>query len=235
MTAAEIKFIKKLHQKKYRKEEQKYFVEGRKLYEEALKNCPDLIESVYYTKSEDQPENQKNSELISEKEMSRISALKNPSPFLVLLKMSPLNLTNSNRSLFLEDIKDPGNMGTIIRSADWFGIEKIYVSSECVDLYNPKVIQATMGSFFRVNFEETTATELASQSIPLYGATLDGESIHTIEFPDEVCLVIGNESKGIQENTAELLTRKIFIPGKGKAESLNASVAAGIVLFAMNR
>jgi TrmH family RNA methyltransferase len=231
MTVNEIKFIKKLHQKKYRSEEKKYFIEGKKLFLEAITVCPEQIECIYFTNViKEIPHNIK-SELISEKEMTRITALKNPSEVFVILKMKKSSEVATGNSLFLEDIKDPGNMGTIIRTADWFGIKTIYHTPETVDLYNPKVIQATMGSFFRVNFIETSSDSIKDLNHTLVGATLSGENVDHFKTPKNYCLVIGNESKGMKDSTIALLDSEVKIPGYGNAESLNASIAAGILLY----
>lgn len=231
MTASEIKLLKKLHQKKYRKEVGKFFVEGKKLCDEAIHNSPELIDIIYFTEEGYLAPDNLKSEKISSKEMERITALKNPSPFLVVLKMKVVKDNLKGNCLLLESLKDPGNMGTIIRSADWFGIEKIYLTPECVDVYNPKVIQATMGSFFRVQFQEISLNELGHIKKPLVGASLKGMNIQSSYLPKEYCLVIGNESKGISDEMSDKIDLEIKIPGKGKAESLNASVATGIMLF----
>lgn len=235
MTVNEIKFIKKLHQKKYRSEEKKFFVEGQKLFEEVVENCKDLILGIYCTNKFVISHSDLNFTAVSEKEMSRITALKNPSEILVVLKMSPFSFFDSDQSIFLENIKDPGNMGTIIRSADWFGINTIYYTKESVDIYNPKVIQATMGSFFRVKLIEASISELKSKNHTLIGATLGGENLNQFKAPEKYVLIIGNESKGIAEETIALLDFQVSIPGYGKAESLNASVATGILLYKLSQ
>lgn len=234
MTTNEIKFIKKLHQKKYRKEEGKYFVEGKKLTLEALDNCKEDILKIYRTTEDISIPQGIDHMKISEKEMSRISALKTASPFLTLMSVKKDTFSSPEISLYLENIKDPGNFGTIIRTADWFGISTIYYSPECVDTYNPKLIQSTMGSFFRVQLIEEELEHLKSLQVPVLGATLDGEELPKIKLPRKYCLVIGSESHGISTKAIEILDQKIKIPGKGKAESLNASIAAGILMFALN-
>ncbi|MCB0476820.1 MAG: RNA methyltransferase [Crocinitomicaceae bacterium] len=235
MTANEIKFIKKLHQKKYRKEEGKYFVEGKKLVDEALENCPHLIEFIYTSDSNFEASSEVNIQSISPKEMSRITALKTPSPFLAVIKMNSTEPKKKSKTLFLENIKDPGNFGTIIRSVDWFGMDAVYYSPECVDIYNPKVIQATMGSFFRVPLIEKASSELRAVGSQIIGATLQGNDLGEFVVPENFCLVIGSESHGISEDLISQLDQQVKIPGYGKAESLNASVAAGILLFAFSQ
>ncbi|MEZ4936598.1 MAG: RNA methyltransferase [Crocinitomicaceae bacterium] len=234
MTVNQIKFIKKLHQKKYRFEEKMYFVEGKKLVEEALENCPEKIEVIYTTESENlYPENL-TVEKISAKDMSRISALKSSSPFLAILKMTESPNLKAERTIYLENIKDPGNFGTIVRTADWFNLDAVYFSPECVDVYNPKVIQSTMGSFFRVPLIELKPEHLPSLELPLIGAALNGENLNSSKFSEKYCLVIGSESHGLSDEVMKLLDTKVKIPGTGKAESLNASIAAGILMYALN-
>ena len=135
-------------------------------------------------------------------------------------------------SLALDTIQDPGNMGTIIRLADWFGIKNIFCSTNCVDVYNPKVVQASMGSISRVRVGYTDILSLLEENkeIPIYAAVLHGKDITKMEKINEGIIVIGNESKGINEEILKLANVQITIPGKGKAESLNAGVAAGIIL-----
>jgi len=135
-------------------------------------------------------------------------------------------------SLILDDIQDPGNLGTIIRNADWFGIENIICSENCVDCYNPKVVQSTMGSLSRVNIVYTDLISFIKKKvgISLYAAALSGTSIYKIEKIKEAFILIGNESKGVHEDILKLATHKITIPKYGHAESLNAAVASGIIL-----
>lgn len=135
--------------------------------------------------------------------------------------------------LVLDEIRDPGNMGTMIRTADWFGITQIVASPGCVDFYNPKVISATMGSFCNVKISYCDLSQfLTGIKEPVYGAFLNGKPIDSFEFDPNSVLVIGNESGGISDAVAAVIKNRVKIPGKGKAESLNASVAAGILLYA---
>jgi len=133
--------------------------------------------------------------------------------------------------LALDEIKDPGNLGTIIRIADWYGIKKIIASNDTVDFYNPKVISATKGSFTRVQIFYTDLAEtLPKIGLPIFGTFMKGENVHTFDFPKSGILIMGNESKGISEKIEKLITKKITIPSFGKAESLNVSIATAIVL-----
>lgn len=176
-------------------------------------------------------------EIISESELQSISSLENNFSGLALVKIkqnidkviNPEELT-----LFLDGIQDPGNLGTIIRTADWFGIKNIFCSENSVDLYNPKVISATMGSFARVSVIHTNLAfllkEQNSSNLPVYGAFLDGKSSKNIESKTGI-LVMGNESNGISAEIEKFCTHRISIPQIGKAESLNVGVATGILLF----
>ena len=146
-------------------------------------------------------------------------------------KLVVVPVIDQGLTLVLDDIRDPGNLGTLIRIADWYGIKQIVCSSSCVDWYNPKVISASMGSFARVNgFYTDLPGFLAKIKTPILGAFLEGESVHTYKFPKTGILVIGSESHGISREVARYITQKITIPRRGQAESLNAGVAGGIII-----
>jgi len=167
--------------------------------------------------------------------LQKISLLKTPNKvvgvFVKKVNEAPPHIINK-LSLMLDDIQDPGNMGTLIRIADWFGIENIICSKNCVDCYNPKVVQATMGSLARVNIYYTSLLDFLSENekISVYAAALDGVPITKLKSISEGIIIIGNESKGISEELLSIATNKITIPKYGNAESLNAAVAAGIIL-----
>lgn len=165
--------------------------------------------------------------------LKQLSALTTPNRAMALLDIppvtSPAPLTGTV-ALALESIQDPGNLGTIIRIADWFGINRIYCSSDCVDTYNPKTIQATMGSIARVQVIESDIIPLLQQtSVPGYAATLHGRNIVEFDPIREGLLLIGNESRGLSQEVVDRCTHHITIPRLGGAESLNAAVAAGII------
>jgi len=133
--------------------------------------------------------------------------------------------------LALDEIKDPGNLGTIIRIADWYGIKNVVASKETVDFYNPKVVTATKGSFTRVNIFYTDLKDfLLETKLPVWGAFLNGKNIHETKFPTSGIILMGNESNGISKKTEKLVTKKITIPAYGKAESLNVAIATAIIL-----
>ncbi len=143
----------------------------------------------------------------------------------------PLSASKDEFALVLDDIKDPGNLGTIIRIADWFGIQKVIASETTVDLYNPKVINASMGSFTRVRMFYTDLRNFIQDNVgPYYGAFLDGEDVHNVNFERQGYLVIGNEASGIESSLHTFIDRRVFIPRYGGAESLNAGVATAIIL-----
>ncbi len=166
--------------------------------------------------------------------LERISFLTTPNQVLAVFKKPFFGeiKPNANITLVLDNIQDPGNMGTIVRTADWFGIKSIVCSEDCSDVFNPKVVQATMGSIARVQVVYTSLPDFfdSHRDISVYAAVLDGEDIREIKPVKEGIIVIGNESKGISKELLKRVEHKITIPGKGNTESLNAAVAAGIVL-----
>jgi RNA methyltransferase, TrmH family len=238
ISKARVKFIKSLQLKKYRKEEQSFMVEGSKGIVELLNSD---FEVVWLAGTQDfflecEPLLKKRTiEVVetNEKELSAIGSFQTNNSALAIAKLrpnTPPHLT-SGFALVLDDIRDPGNLGTIIRTADWYGISTIIASHETADFYNPKVINSTMGSFCRVRIFYTQLTEyLMGTSWPIYGATLNGRSIHEMSFEKNGLIVIGNESQGISSSVLNRINQQITIPRIGKAESLNASVATAIIL-----
>ena len=238
ITAAEIKFIKSLSQKKFRDSEGLFVVEGEKLVQEALKSGFE-VEKVY--RKED----------IGEAAMERISALSSPSPALALVRkpadLSSAKLPSKGLILALDGIRDPGNLGTILRIADWFGIDAVYASEDTVDVFNPKVVQATMGAIFRVKFHYADIPALCSSALKaggrVYGTFLDGENMYGKELSNGTeapsVIVIGNEANGISANTAACVTDRLFIPpfpaDDPGSESLNAAVATAITVAEFRR
>ena len=238
MTAAEIKYIKSLSQKKFRDEYGVFVVEGEKLVQEALASGFE-VEKVY-RKDE-----------IGEAAMTRISGLSSPSPALAIVR-KPSDISNASlpsKGLFLalDGIRDPGNLGTILRIADWFGIDAVYASEDTVDVFNPKVAQATMGAIFRVKFHNTSVPELCRKAVSaggkVYGTFLDGENFYSKELSNGVdsssVIVIGNEANGISDPTAACVTDRLYIPpypvGDPGSESLNAAVATAITVAEFRR
>ena len=173
-------------------------------------------------------------ETVEDFELGKISALSTPNQVLGIFKKIQQGSVNvaGQISLALDTIQDPGNLGTIIRIADWFGVINIICSENCVDIYNPKVVQSTMGSLGRVEVVYTNLFEFLNRnnSIPIYAAALNGKSVGELKELKEGILLIGNESKGISAEVMQMATEKITIPKYGMAESLNAAVATGIIL-----
>ncbi|MDQ3072868.1 MAG: RNA methyltransferase [Bacteroidota bacterium] len=171
---------------------------------------------------------------INASELRSISELDTPQDVIALVQIPEGEEANrlAPFALALEAIRDPGNLGTIIRLADWYGLSEVYCSHDCVDAYNPKTVQATMGSIFRVRPVYTDlASWAAEQQMPVYAAMLDGgTSLYDFTFPEKSVLLIGNESAGVSEEMAKIAAGLIFIPRFGGAESLNAAIAAGIFL-----
>ncbi len=229
----ELKYIQSLCQKKQRISERLFLAEGTKLVAELLEaGYP--IKNIYALESWAAPLPDLPITRISPIELEKISTLQTPNQVVVVAEQrEPTGepVLKNKLTLVLDGIQDPGNLGTIIRIADWFGIDQIIASNDTVELYNPKVIQATMGSFLRVKIWYRELEELLTTiNVPVYGALLNGTSMYATKPPKEALLVIGNESKGIRENILPYIKHAITIPRTGKAESLNAAVATGILL-----
>ncbi len=229
----ELKYIQSLCQKKQRLAEGLFLAEGVKLVNEMIQ-AQYPIQQIYATPDWESPLPDLPITRISQQELERISTLQ--TPFQVLAVAKQLEMTgmpdyNGQLTLALDGIQDPGNLGTIIRIADWFGIRQIIASEDTVELYNPKVIQSTMGSFLRVHCWYGNLPQLLQEAnVPVYGALLQGEDMYTTQAIHEGILVIGNESKGIREAVLPFISRAITIPSFGQAESLNAAVATGILV-----
>jgi TrmH family RNA methyltransferase len=178
---------------------------------------------------------------ITESELSRISALSTPQAILAVVQIpqqTDLNIKKLDGSfiLALDGVQDPGNLGTIIRTADWFGLNTILCSKDTAEVYNPKVVQASMGSLSRVNIIYTDLGDVFSQiNIPVYGALLDGKSIYETDFGQEGIILLGNEGNGISEYLIEKINYPITIPRYGKAESLNVAISASIFCSELRR
>ena len=236
---SQTKYIQSLGHKKVRDEEGVYIAEGPKIVGELLASPSAHILKIFGLHDWIEANNQllSNAEIveIDEQDLTKISQLTTPNKVLALLKkpQPPVSVSLKNQvSLVLDTIQDPGNLGTIIRIADWFGITQLICSRDCADAYNPKVVQSTMGSIARVQLLYTDLTDWleAQKDVPVYATVLDGEDITSTGRIKEGMVVIGNESKGISETILQRVDKRITIPRKGKAESLNAAVATGIVL-----
>ena len=241
-----MKYIQSLHRKKYREQAAVFLVEGEKMALELLQQ--DKIEIVEIFALEDWVEKQalllkKYQSIVNKitaRDLKKISTLNAPNQVLLIAQQANFVLDkeeiNKGLSLYLDAIRDPGNMGTILRIADWFGIAYIFCSADCVEVFNPKVVQASMGAIFRVPIGVVDFNHLKNHylNVPIYGMVLDGEDIFKTSFTDSGLIVIGNESRGISTNIQQQLDKKLTIPafGKSGSESLNAGVATGIVCAA---
>jgi len=248
ITQNQIKHIRSLQQKKYRREFGEFVLEGPKLVEELLNSNFKIrmicATEAYLAKNPAMVENPGFETLnLSPKQLERISGLKTSNQVLAVAEIpgqsDKLPDGHLGLVLVLDCIQDPGNFGTILRTADWFGFQQIVCSVDTVEIYSPKVVQATMGALFRVNVFYTELRDYLEKQkeVPLMGAFLKGENIFKTSLPDNGLLVIGNESKGISEEISGLIRRKLTIPrsGTNQSESLNASVAAGIFMAEFRR
>jgi len=234
-----IKQIKSLHQKKFRQQNKQFVVEGFKVVSDVL-NSSYNIDNIYVTS--DFKENINfDTTLISAKEMQRISGLKTPNNILAVVSIpeqKSINISDNELILCLDNIQDPGNFGTIIRSANWFGIKIIICSSDTVELYNQKVLQSTMGAFVETQvFYINLADFLLNYKGNIYGTFLEGDNIYKKNLQQKGCIVMGNEGKGISQEISKFITHKLYIPsvGKVKAESLNVSTATAVILSEFSR
>jgi TrmH family RNA methyltransferase len=228
ITKNQLKLIRSLQQKKYRKENNLFIVEGVKNIEELLKSNA-TINSIYATS--DWKGFYEHKTNITNKELSQMSTLSTPDKVLALVQFPDQNLkTTSSLILVLDNINDPGNLGTIIRAADWFGVYQIICSENSVDCFNPKVVQATKGSIFRTNVIYTNLVDFfTSNKLPVYGATLKGTNLRESKLQDGVVLM-GSESHGISDELMQFVTHEVSISKFGEAESLNVAIATSIIL-----
>jgi RNA methyltransferase, TrmH family len=248
LSSSKIKWIKALSQKKIRRHEGLFIAEGEKIVRELLDSKTEIAE-IFSTVTKNEKEALKRGipfQLITPGELERISSLTTPNTELAIVRIpepqNPQYPSKGHFTLVLDNIQDPGNLGTIIRTAEWFGIHDIVCSPDTADVYNPKVIQATMGSFIRINISYAPLSDYLSKTggeLPVMGALLEGENLYKTNLPEEGILIIGNESKGISKEIIPFINKKLFIPRGSKntsalhPESLNASVAASVILAAL--
>jgi TrmH family RNA methyltransferase len=234
----QIKLINSLQQKKYRKLHNLFIAEGKKVIQELL-DAQFSLAYLFVTKA-DLFDTNPAATLISDNELKKITALTTANDCLAVFEIKETNFKQtSGLELALDNIKDPGNMGTIIRLCDWFGISKIVCSEETVDIYNPKVVQATMGSLARVQVEYTNLVDyLKATDLEIFGTFMDGKNIYKSNLPSKGIIVMGNEANGISEEIEQLVTQKIAIPRFGnlqQTESLNVATATAIFLSEFKR
>lgn len=242
LSKAQIKLIRSLHNKKFREETGMFIAEGKRLVED-IASSSIKTEHIYATP-------RYNGDLkhiaITEDELSEISALTAPQAIIALCRVPEVTGKMPDlkeiMAIALDDIRDPGNLGTIIRIADWFGIEHVFCSEESVEAYNPKTVQATMGSIARINMYyvnlQDTLSKYKNEGVPIYGAMLNGKDVYGETLTKNGILVIGNEANGISEGVARCVTSPISIPSyavKEGPESLNAAVATAILCAEFKR
>ena len=241
----QIKFIRSLQLKKHRDIHNCFVVEGEKIVDEIIKSEFSIYQ-IFATKGwllSNLNIVAEQTHQISEKELERISTLKTPNKVLAVVEKVERELKISTitkgLTLVLDEIKDPGNLGTIIRACDWFGVSNIICSNNSVDIYNPKVVQATMGSLARVKVHYTDIEGVINQlpnNFPIYGACMDGKNVTDIVIEKDAILIIGNESFGISKKVNQLIKQRIIIPRKKEgAESLNVAIATSILLHEFRR
>lgn len=231
----QIKFVRQLEQKKYRKKEGLFVAEGPKVVGDLLR--AGFKAHTIFATSEWESQGQTFQE-VSDEELRRVSFLQHPQRVLALFFIPKESVPSvSSLSLALDDVQDPGNLGTIIRIADWFGIDTIYCSENTADAWSPKVVQATMGSIARVNIIYTDLQELICKAqVPVYGTLLDGQDIYTQELSKEGIIVMGNEGNGISAPIRKLINRKLLIPQFHEGpESLNVAIATAITCSEFRR
>lgn len=231
LNAKEIKDIQSLGHKKSRDEQGLFIAEGPKLVRELAEAVPGRIVRILSTDKDVDGGLPDKLTLILPHQLEKISQLSTPNKVLALIRTWPGQRPQGQGwTLYLDRIQDPGNMGTMIRLADWFGVGDIVVTPGCADHFGPKVVQSTMASIARVNvFMDTDGSWLRAQTRPKLAATLKGEPVMKLKLRAGV-LMIGNESQGLSDELLSLADRDVSIPGRGQAESLNAAVATGILL-----
>ena len=235
ITKNQIKYIRGLSLKKNRIKEQCFVVEGEKCWAELLNSSFEVVELFALKDWIDENKSVFDKiQVVNPKELERISNLKSPNKVLAVVKMKEQEIIQQESAvtLVLDDINDPGNLGTIIRMCDWFGVKQIICSENTVDIYNPKVVQSTMGSLFRIHVIYTDLSAyLAKATTPVYGAYMDGENVKAIKTNHKSHLVMGNEANGISEKVEKYISKRVAIKNTGgNAESLNVAVATSILL-----
>jgi TrmH family RNA methyltransferase len=235
----QIKLISSLQQKKHRSANQLFFAEGVKVIQELVKSNFEL-EHLYTTKADFDEIPAAKKTIISENDLNKISALATPNTCLAVFKI-PLEkkIIESGLIVALDSIRDPGNLGTILRLCDWFGVQQLLCSKETVDVFNPKVVQATMGSIARVNVNYIDLNAFISKTnLPVFGTFMDGDAIYKTDLPQEGIIIMGNEANGISEELESLIQKRLTIPRFGdlqETESLNVATATAIILSEFSR
>ncbi len=243
LSKAKIKSVQSLQDKKHRKAHSLFVAEGAKIMPDVL-GSKIIVKTLFATEqwfsaNEKIVNNGAECIVADEREMKQLSALQSPPEVLAVCEIpkTEIPVKFTGLTLLLDTIQDPGNLGTIIRLADWYGIEHIVCSPACADIYNPKTIQATMGSFVRVQMHYIPLADFLEKhtEMPVYGALLKGESLYKTKFEHNAFLLIGNEGNGIDAALQKYIQHPVFIPRIGNAESLNAAMAAAVICDAWAR
>lgn len=244
LSKSQISFVNALHHKKQRKEHALFITEGIKSITEFL-DSDYTVDTIFCTSEYLQKFGKITQKVklleVTENELKKISTLTTPQHALALVQIPKKTHIDAESfkgkfSLVLDGVQDPGNLGTIIRTAEWFGFSAIICSPDTVEAYNPKVVQATMGSLSRINVYYTDLCALFDHNkLPVYGALLEGENLYQTSFEKEGFLVLGNEGKGISENVVSKIDHAVTIPRFGNAESLNVAVSAAIFCSELKR
>ena len=250
LTKNELKYYSSLLTKKFRKQENKFIIEGPKLIKEAI-DANFKCEIVFVTKTfsesnleiiEDLKKNKSRIEIIKTNDFEKLSETKTPQEIIAvfLKKLDSVNEFLENLIVALEDVSDPGNLGTIIRNCDWFGIRTVLLSEACAEIYNPKVIRASAGSVFHLSIMETkdfylSLSELKKEKYHLVCADTDGKNLYQFEKSSKKVVVFSNEANGPTNQLLGLIDEKVTIPGKGSAESLNVASASAVILSELTR
>lgn len=233
ITKETVKQVRQLHQKKFRTAEQLFIIEGIKMLEEALRFNPQCIQAIYLSEKLELPFVVPNEKLtvVTDKVLRQLSTLKNPQGIVAVCRQFNAEIDPKTFSIALDRIQDPGNMGTILRLAAWFGVKQIIASPDSVDQFNPKVVQASMGAIFNVSVIYTDLKEFLSQcDVPVYGALLSGKNLYTQKLKPEGIILMGNEGNGISDALLPFITSPLHIPKFGEGESLNVAMATGVFL-----
>ena len=244
MIKADIQFVRSLAEKRVRDQERLFVAEGSKLTEEILAS-KFVVRRIYTTRTDLKG---KNIEVVDQREMERISQLKSANDTLAVVEQPHYKLSVANLrgklTIALDGVQNPGNLGTIIRLADWFGVEDILCSKECADCFNPKVIQATMGAILRVRIHYVDnlphlLSKAHEEGMPIYGTLLDGDNIYGTTLTPTGIIVMGNEGRGLSEECRKVVTHRLLIPAypaeRPTSESLNVAMATGITLSEFRR
>lgn len=244
LSNSRLRFVRSLLQKKFREQERRFLVEGPKLVQELLNTMAFKVEAVYATREWRWPENLDSGlvQVVTDDQLCRMSGMESPNKVLAVCEMPDTAgksmPSQTGLTLLLDQVSDPGNLGTIIRTADWFGINQVVCSLDSAELFNPKVIQATMGSVFRMNVTYTSLIDLLVRNTemkgaPVYAAVLGGEDVFQADLQSDAWLLMGNESRGVSPMLLPFVTKAVSIPsfskGASKAESLNVAVATGVL------